>query len=321
MTSHVLIGHLFEYVCDHPDNQYQHTMKRKFTVLLAVALVGSMLFAGVAGTATAEEHDSEAAAIDTITFYNDDGGELEQLAQATWNDDHDEFTVEKLDENDEISLNVKDYNDNGPVEVEWTYEGYAGADAPDIVRVTADGETRDHEVDTTRYPFTGTVDSYDMSADDNDDSADDGDTVGDGDGDSADDGTEGADNEAAAIDTITFYNDDGGELEQLAQATWTGDQFAVEKIDKNDEISLNVKDYNENGPVEVEWTYEGYAGADAPDIVRIAADGETHDYEVDTTSYPFTGTVSSEDISEDNGDNNDGDDDFDFGDLIPILSS
>ncbi|TMT87114.1 hypothetical protein E2L06_11190 [Haloterrigena sp. H1] len=295
-------------------------MKRKFTVLLALALVGSMMFAGVAGTAAAEDHDSEAAAIDTITFYNTDGGELEQLAQATWNDDHDEFTVEKLDEDDEITLNVKDYNENGPVKVEWTYEGYAGADAPDLVRVNADGETRDHEVDTTRYPFTGTVSSYDMPADDGDNSTDDGDAVGDGDGDSADDGTEEHDSEVAAIDTITFYNDDGGELEQLAQATWTGDEFAIEKVDKNDEISLNVKDYNENGPVKVEWTYEGYAGADAPDLVQVNADGETRDYEVDTTRYPFTGTVSSYDMSEDNGDNSTGDDDFDFEDLIPILS-
>jgi len=300
-------------------------MKQKFTVLLALALVGSMMFAGVAGTAAAEEH-SEAAAIDTITFYNTDGGELEQFAQATWNDDHDEFVVEKVDKNDDISLNVKDYNENGPVEVEWTYEGYVGSDAPDLVRVNADGETRDYEVDTTRYPFTGTVSSYDMPADDGDNSTDDGDVVGD-DGDSADDGTEDHDSVAAAIDTITFYNDDGGDLEQLAQATWTGDQFAIEKVDKNDDISLTVKDYNENGPVEVEWTYEGYAGADAPDLVQVNAGEETRDYEVDTTRYPFTGTVSSYDMSEDDGDNSTGDDDnstgdddFDFEDLIPILA-
>ncbi|ELY82528.1 hypothetical protein [Natrinema gari] len=159
-------------------------MKRIFTALLIVALVGSMTVAGVAGTATAgENEDTEADAIDTITFYNDDG-DLEQFAKATWTGD--EFVIEKLDGNDDVSLTATEYTDDGPVEVEWTYEGYVGSDHPDLVRVNAGGETCDYAVDSTTYPFTGTATACDFA---DDDDGEDGNGE-DGEDDDADDGEE-----------------------------------------------------------------------------------------------------------------------------------
>ncbi|QCW02634.1 hypothetical protein [Natrinema pallidum] len=160
-------------------------MKRIFTALLTVALVGSMMVAGVAGTATAGQNENtDADAIDSITFYNDDG-DLEQFAKATWTGD--EFVIEKLDGNDDVSLIPTEYTDDGPVEVEWTYEGYVGSDHPDLVRVTAGGETCDYAVDSSTYPFTGTATACDFADDDGDSEDGDGE---DGEDDNADDGEE-----------------------------------------------------------------------------------------------------------------------------------
>ncbi|SEP65775.1 hypothetical protein SAMN04489841_0216 [Natrinema salaciae] len=126
---------------------------------------------------------------------------------------------------------------------------------------------------------------------------------GDGNGDNGDGGE-------AAIETITWYRNLGqsGNIQQLAQATWNGEQFVITTATPNIDVSVSVEETNSaDDPTEVDWEYTipGQGEGRAPDFVRVTSNGDTCDFDVTGEESPFTGTVTvCEPTDGGNGDGN-----------------
>lgn len=96
-----------------------------------------------------------------------------------------------------------------------------------------------------------------------------------------------------AIESITFYQEYGN-LHELAEAKWNGEEFVIETHDTNDDVSVTVTEYDKNGdPVEVEWEFEGVGQKlQGPHFVRTTSESGTCDFDVDTSTYPYRGTAT-----------------------------